>query len=85
MSEFVRRLDLEKAVEEQYKIDVEVYHKVIDSDDYEVKITKGNLNALLHEHMKNGLTKYVILTTDKAITYKKYSEAEEDAIEYLKG
>lgn len=84
MSDFVRRLDLEKAVEERYGVNVEVYFKYINSNDYEIKIILGSKEALLHEHMRGGMTKHTTLTTDKAVTYKRYNEAEEDAFEYLR-
>lgn len=76
---------LEAEVKKQYGIETTIIFTRIDSDDYEVSISANGKTAILHEHMRNGLTKHVILTTDKVLTYKKYNEAESDAIEYLKG
>ena len=85
MSNFVNRPDLEKAVEEMHKIDVEVSHWQIKSNEYKVKIATEDKEIVLHEVMKQGLTNFVVLhIEDKATTYKKYSEAEDDGIAYLK-
>lgn len=72
-------------VKKVYDLDCEVWRKIIDSNDYEIKIIANGKEVILHEHMSHGQTKFVVLTTDKSTNYKKYHEAEEDAIEYLKG
>ena len=80
------RPDLAEEVEKQYGLTCTVEKDNLDSStDYEITIEANGRVALLHEHMKNGLTKHVVLTTDHSMTYKKYHEAEEDAVAYLKG
>jgi hypothetical protein len=84
MSKYQRRPDLEQAMKEQYKDDFEVMFKPVNQNQYLIQINHKGKSATLNEHMNNGLTKFVILTTDKSITYKKYFEAELDAVEYLR-
>jgi hypothetical protein len=84
--DFVLRPDYAVAVKDKYNIEAYVEKKTIDSCSYQIRISVGDKIAILYEKMKDGLTRVAILTIgEESTTYKKYHEAEEDAVAYLKG
>ena len=85
MSKYVRMKHLDSQVKDHYKVDVEVSHRPISRDAYEIKLNKGNKEVVLTEVMKRGRTDFALLKYDGTVNrYEKYHQAEEAAIEILR-
>jgi hypothetical protein len=86
MSEFVRREDLEGAVQDNYGVSLGVYYRPLNRNEYEIKLVNGSAECTLHETMDKGRTSHVVLTKPDNTNqvFKVYRPAEELAVELLR-
>jgi hypothetical protein len=61
MNDFVRRVDLERAYDEHFKMKAKVYRKHHSKNHYEVKLEHKDKTVILTEIMKDGLPEHVYM------------------------
>jgi capsule polysaccharide modification protein KpsS len=85
MNEFSRQTRLEDNFEDMHKIKPQIYYLRINKNQYKIKLTLGNKQAIITEIMEGGLPKTVTLEYDGIIENFKFPiEAERRATEILR-
>lgn len=83
MKNFERVSFLDERFADTHKVRPRVFRHRESADEYTVKLEKGDKTAEITEIMHRGLTKQIILKTDKEESMKSFYEAEVKAAKYL--